>query len=128
MSVAIKKMPGVTSAEASLKQGSAHIELKPGNTVRLEDIAQKVRDNGFNPKDAVVSVKGELVRKDGKLRLMVLGSNDLYDLTPGPQVGAAELEKQAGSIVLVNGTIRASKEKDKNYPRRIELKSLQASR
>lgn len=125
MSVAIKKIPDVTTADVSLKQGLAHVQLKPGNAVRLEDIAQKVRDNGFNPKDAVVSVKGELLRKDSKLQLRVLGSNDLYDLTPGPQVGAAELEKQAGSIVLVNGTIRASK--DKNYPRTIEMKSLQPS-
>ncbi len=54
----MKKLPGVESVQASLKQGRAIVKLKPGNTVRLDDLVQKVRDNAFNPKEARVGVRG----------------------------------------------------------------------
>src|SRR2546423_12281061 len=105
----MKKIPGVENVEASLKQGKAIVKLTPGNSVRLDDLVQKVRDNAFNPKEARVSVRGELLFSAGKLQLQVLGTNDVYDLVPGPR--ASELKKNAGKVLLVEGDVPAPKDK-----------------
>lgn len=61
MSVAIQKVPGVEKVEVTLNQGKATMQLKPRNAVHLDELLQKVRDNAFTPRDARVSVRGELV-------------------------------------------------------------------
>jgi len=105
----MKKIPGVESVEASLKQGKAIVKLKQGNTVRLENLVQKVRDNAFNPKEASVSVRGEVIASGGNSKFKVLGTNDVYDLVPGPQVN--ELKKNVGKVLLVEGVVPAPTDK-----------------
>jgi len=105
VSVALKKIPGVESVETSLNQGKALVRLKPGNSVRLDDLIQRVRDNGFTPKQATVTVRGELVSDGGKLRLKVLGIDQTYDLIPSAASGGGDLGKQAGKVIAVEGSI-----------------------
>ena len=119
----MKKLPGVENVEVSLKQGKAVVNLKAGNTVRLDDLVQKVRDNAFNPKEARVSVRGELLSTEGKLQLRVLGINDVYELTPGPK--ANELKKNLGKVLLVEGEVPAPK--DKTPVRTMEVNSFALS-
>lgn len=109
MSVALKKIPGVESVEASLNQGKAFVTLRAGNAVRFDDLIQRVRDNGFTPTEAKVTVLGELLSIGGKLRLKVLGNDQTYDLIlpPTSAGSAAELGKQAGKVVAVEGVIPA---------------------
>ena len=110
MSVSVKKIFGVESVDVKLKQGKAFIHLKPGNTVRLEDITQKVRDNGFHPQDANVSARGELVTSAGKLQLKITGPNQTYDLA-GDAAKLAELKKNVGKVVIIDGSAPAPKDK-----------------
>ena len=107
MSVALKKIPGVESVEASLNRGRALVRLRPGNTVRLEELVQRVRDNAFTPKEARVLVHGELLAVSDKLRLRVLGLNQAYDLVLDSRRGETgeELRKQAGRVLEVEGVI-----------------------
>lgn len=119
----MRKIPEVDTVEVSLKQGRAIVKLKPGNAVRLDDLIQKVRDNAFNPKEARVSVRGELLASSGKFQLKVLGTNDLYDLIPGPE--ADELKKNVGKVLLVEGVVPALK--DKTPVRTMEVKSFALS-
>lgn len=121
----MKKIPGVESIEVSLKQGKAIVQLKPGNSVHLEDLVQKVRDNAFHPKEARVSVRGELLSTGGKLRLKVSGTNDVYELVPEPQVNVVELKKDLGKTVLIQGVVPAPK--DKTPVRTMQLKSYKLS-
>ncbi len=109
MSVALKKIPGVESVEASLNQGKAFVRLKPGNSVRFDDLIQRVRDNAFTPKEAKVTVRGEVLWIGGKLRLKVLGINQTYDLVlPASSAGSGnELGKQAGKVIAIEGVIPA---------------------
>jgi hypothetical protein len=113
----MKKMAGVENVEAKLNEGKAVITLKPGNTVRFDDLIKVVRDKAFTPKEARVSVRGELV--PGKPQLRVSGTNDVYDLS-GP--AAAEFRKSTAKVVLVEGIIPAPK--DKAYLKAIEVKSF----
>ncbi len=109
MSVALKKIPGVESVETSLNQGKAFVRLKPGNSVRFGDLIQKIRDNAFTPKDAKVTVRGELLRTGGRLRLKVLGIDQTYELNPpaAPVGSGGDLGKQEGKVIEIEGVIPA---------------------
>lgn len=121
----MQKIPGVETVEVTLKQGRAIVQLKPGNTAHFDDLVQKVRNNAFKPQEAKVSVRGELVSTAGKLQLKVLGANDVYDLVLGPETNGAELKKNAGKVLLVEGVVPAPK--DKKPVRTLELKGYKLS-
>ena len=78
---ALSKLAGVEAVDVSLNKGLAAVKLKPGNTLKPEDLWQTVRKNGFTPKETYVLVRGEV--QDGKLK--VSGSNQLFDLAADPQ-------------------------------------------
>ncbi len=82
MSVALKKINGIESAKASLNQGLVTIELRPGNSVSLEQIRKAITNQGFTPRDAKVTAIGELVPENGKLELKVIGISDVYQVMP----------------------------------------------
>lgn len=121
----MKKIPGVENVETSLKEGKAVVKLKPGNTVHLDELVQKVRDNAFTPKEARVNVRGELRSSGGKLQLKVHGLNDVYELLPDPRINAAELNKNAGKVLLIEGVVPAPK--DKTPVRTMEVRSYKLS-
>ncbi len=114
----MKKMPGVESVEPRLNEGKAIVKLRPGNTVRFDDLIKVVRDKAFTPKEARVSAEGEVLSTGTKLQLKLRGTNEIYELTG---TGAAELQKSTGKTLLVEGVIPAPKEK--TYLKVIELKS-----
>ena len=102
MSVAVKKIPGVESVKVSLNEGRAVIVLKPGNSVRLEQIRTVINEQGFTPKDAKIKVIGDLTEADGHLRLKVSGNNDVFLVLETPHVG---WRKQIGNNLLVSGIV-----------------------
>lgn len=117
----MRKMPGVESVEARLNEGKAVVKLKPGNTVRFDDVVKVVRDKAFTPKEARVTARGELLSAGGRLQFRVTGSNEVYDLAGS----ATELKQHAGKSVLIDGVIPAPK--DKTYQKLIEVKSVRAA-
>ena len=116
----MKKMDGIEAVEARLNEGKALVKLKPGNTIRFDQLLNVVRDKAFTPKEARILAHGDVVtdRAGGKLKLKVSGTNEVYDLTGA----AAEVKRSAGRTVLVEGVIPAPK--DKSYERVIEVKSV----
>lgn len=108
MSVALKKIPGVESVEVSLNQGKAVVRFRSGNSARLEDLVQKVRDNGFTPKAARVVVNGDLVTASDKLQLKVAGISQVYDLSldSKAQDSHDDLRRQAGKLLQIEGIIQ----------------------
>jgi copper chaperone CopZ len=109
VSVAIKKIDGVESVSVSLNQGRASIRLKPGNSVRLEQVDQAVQNNGFTPKEARVKVRGQVSVTDGKPKFKVLGANEVYGLVIDSQHAklSGEIAKQAGKEVVIEGAVPA---------------------
>ena len=102
MSVAVKKIPGVESVKVSLNEGRAVIVLKPGNSVRLEQIRTVINEQGFTPKDAKIIAIGDLTEPGGHLELKVSGNNDVFPVLETPHAG---WQKQVGSNLLVSGMI-----------------------
>src|SRR5215217_817450 len=82
---ALQKFSGVEKVDVSLNKGVATVTLKPGNAVRLSDVWESVRKNGFTPKETKVVVRGDIVAGTNK-ELKVTGSNEAYRLLPEPKV------------------------------------------
>ena len=104
MSVALKKIAGVESAEVSLNQGRSIIQLKPGNSVRLEQIRKAITDQGFTPKEARITAVGDLTVSDGTMQLKVTGGNDVF---PAEQAPHGAWREKAGANLHVTGIVAA---------------------
>ncbi len=76
VSASIHRMAGVRSVEVSLKTGILGIELTPGNTFKMSDLRNRIRENGFRPMEATVTAVG---RFNGS-KFEVLGTGESYDV------------------------------------------------
>ena len=103
MRVALQKLDGVESVEVRLKDGKAIVQLKSGNTVRLEQIRKAVTEKGFTPKEARISAMGKLVITEKGVQVQVKGSGETFasDATPGPW------REKAGQTLMINGIVAA---------------------
>ena len=82
VSASVHRMAGVRSVEVSLKTGILGIELTPGNTFRMSDLRNRIRENGFRPMEATVTAVG---RFNGS-RFEVLGTGESCEVTV-PEAG-----------------------------------------
>ena len=88
VSASIHRMAGVRSVEVSLKTGMLEIELTPGNTFKMSDLRNRIRENGFRPMEATVTAIG---RFDGS-KFEVLGTGESYDVAVPEGKGVDEPE------------------------------------
>jgi copper chaperone CopZ len=71
--VAIQKVDGVESVELSLERAEADIRLRQDNRVSLDQFRKIVKSNGFEPRQATVTVVGTPREVSGKLAFEVSG-------------------------------------------------------
>ena len=103
VSVAFKRFPGVESVDVSLNKGKAAVKLKPGNTVKTEELWETIRKNGFTPKETRVVVRGVLTGH----QLKVSGTNETYELAADSDAPKAmdEVAKHSGETVTIEGRL-----------------------
>ncbi len=85
VSASVHRLAGVRSVKLSLRTGILEIELTPGNTLKMSDLRNRIRENGFRPMEATVTAVG---RFDGS-RFEVLGTGESYDV-PVPDAKAVD--------------------------------------
>jgi copper chaperone CopZ len=88
VSASIHRMAGVRSVEVSLKTGILGIELNPGNTFKMSDLRNRIRENGFRPMEATVTALG---RFNGP-KFEVLGTGESYDVVAPEAKGVDDPE------------------------------------
>jgi mercuric ion binding protein len=98
----IERMRGVESATMDPKAGVVLVKLKAGNKLPLEDLRDKLKQAGYTPGDAKVSVVGTMVLEEGKWRFRPAGVNHVY-LAELP----ASVKPTVDQAVDVEGTISA---------------------
>jgi len=105
--VALKKLPGVETVEVSLNKGMATVKLKPGNSLSVPEFWQTIHTNGYTPKNTTVSVRGELSKVQGQMKLKVSGTNGVLALTQDPKSQAAfrTAESKSGQTAIVQGVM-----------------------
>jgi len=106
----LKKIKGVETASFRTTDGVAVVELKPGNTVPLEEIRDAVKRIGYTPKEAKVTVRGQASLEGGKWLFRVSGGAVEYALDVSAGQGIADQVRQCtGGIAIVEGSIGAER-------------------
>src|SRR6188768_1301704 len=101
------KLPGIESAEVSLKTAIADIRLEPENTITMPQLRELLKKNGYPTRDAQVSGRGKVINRDGT-RVLDLLNGSTIELVNTPD--AARLP--ANELVDVMGTSRALKARE----------------
>ena len=78
----MKKLPAVSSVKISLKEGLTILELKPGNTLTIEEMRRVIKNAGYPTKEAAVVARG--TPGDGKV-FVVSGTNETLKLSSPPE-------------------------------------------
>lgn len=109
MSVSIRKIEGVESVQVSLKNGTARITLKAGNSVTLQQLRELVRRNGFTPRQAAITAHVDVVGKGSQLEVKIAGVNDIFQVESAPSAttARADLRLHAGQRVVIEGVVPA---------------------
>lgn len=102
MSVSIGKIAGVESVHVFLNKGLVDIKLKPGNTVRIEQIRKAIENDAFTPKDARVVAVGQIISQGGKLQFKLARTNETFPLSRTPH---KSWQSQVGRELTVDGLI-----------------------
>jgi copper chaperone CopZ len=108
--VAVQKVEGVESVELSLERAQADIRLRPENRVVLDDFRRIVKANGFEPRQAVVTVIGAAREAQGKLQLDVAGTAQSLVVSAKSDAGAHQQIKSASApgaaaVLEVSGVV-----------------------
>lgn len=101
----LKKLPGVTDVRVSLNEGRADVAFVANSSTTLESIRKVVRDNGFTPKSARVTVVGTLVRADGETWLEAPGLPRYRLVTSNEAVEAVLRARPSDASVTVRGEV-----------------------
>ena len=111
--MALKKVDGVSSVNVTLKRGVAHIALDAGNSVSLPQLRGIIKDAGYTTRDAVVTARGTVTQRGGRLVLDVTGTSTSLVLAEDPAapeaIGAARRAVTASAQVPADvvGTVAA---------------------
>ena len=107
--VAVQKVDGVESVQLSLERAEADIRLKPENRVSLDQFRRIVKGNGFEPREAKVTVSGSVRNAGGRLTCEVPGTAVPLVISADGSAAAAykQLESSAAgsATVEITGTV-----------------------
>jgi copper chaperone CopZ len=107
VSVRLRRLDGVEAVKVSLNEGRASIWLKADNRVSLRQVHTVVEQGGFTPREARVTGRAEVVVEQERLRVRLVGSGETYPVAQADAATRAELKKQAGRTVVLEGVISA---------------------
>jgi hypothetical protein len=120
VSVALNKVEGIESVNVRLKRGVAHIGLTAGNSVSLPQLRRIVKAAGYATGDAVVTARGTVTRRNGRLALDVTGTSTSLALAPDPSAsdtlealekalaGSGQIQVEAAGTVATPKTAQAA--------------------
>ena len=104
MRVAVEKLDGVDEAEVSLNDGRVSVRFAPGNTVTLAELRRTIRNQGFTPKEAKLTLSARIEIQGGALVAILPGSGVAYAVTADRDV-QSQLSSSAGGTVVLEGEI-----------------------
>lgn len=80
----MQKVNGVETVRVSLKDGLTILDLKPANTVKLSELRQIIKNNGFVSKEARVVVRGRPKELAGETVFEATGTAETFRVAPDP--------------------------------------------
>jgi hypothetical protein len=108
----MQKVRGVEHVRVSLKDGLTVLDLKPANTIMLEQLRRIIKNNGFVARAATIIARGTVARVNGESAFEVAGTGERYAVDDSAAVTA--------STIHITGRVDMSKP---DKPRLSELVS-----
>jgi copper chaperone CopZ len=100
----LKKIKGVETASFRTQDSVAVLDLKPGNTVTLQEVRDRVKNLGYTPKGAKVSVRGEARGGAGKWTFRPAGVEAEFPLVvTEDKITVKQLDK--GGVMILEGVM-----------------------
>jgi cation transport ATPase len=96
----LKRIKGVDTASFRTADAVAILDLKPGNSVTMEQIRDAVKGIGYTPKAAKIAARGEARQDGGKWIFRVSESGAGYALEIPAAISIA-----AGEALVVEGSL-----------------------
>lgn len=110
----------------SLERAGAEIQLRPGNSITLEQLRTIIKNNGFTPRDTTVTVVGRLIERGGQPALDVTGTNTVMLVVADAKQPAIfkhvqdRLRAKPGAAVQLVGVV----ESPSNSPDRMRVQAV----
>lgn len=121
MRVAVEKLSGVESAEVSLNDGLVHVQLSPDTRFTVAELRKVIRENGFSPQDATVTLAARLEAEAGGLVVTIPGSEETYRVMAADPL-LSRLRGTVGEGVVIEGWI--ADDEDDVTPATMEVRSV----
>ena len=106
----MQKVSGVETVRVSLHDGLTILDLKPANTVKLSDLRQIIKNNGFVSKEARVVVRGRPRELPGETVFVTSGTGETFTVVPDsqhPEALGTLRTTPTPAILEVTGTVGA---------------------
>lgn len=116
------KLDGVETADVSLNDGRVTVGFRAENAVTIAQLRRAIRDQGFSPRESVVTLSAEIEIRGGTLVAVVPGSRTIYELTAEEGI-SARLRSAVGTSITVRARLGA--DEDEKTP--TELTVIRAS-
>ena len=128
MRVALQKVSAVESVHVSLERASTDVQLRPGNSMTLDQLRKIIKDNGFTTKEATVTVDGKLIDRGGQPALDVTGANTVMLIVADPKQPAVLKQVQERLAAKSAGAVRLTGvvEPRANAPDQLRVQTLSA--
>lgn len=117
----LKAMEGVDEASVSLNEGLATVKFQPENEITLEQIREAVRESGFSPEEATLTLQGRLEEHDGQW-VLVTSAGERYRLEEVGEITSIDTGVQA----TVTGTVPEGKAPEKGWSLQVTALNTQA--
>lgn len=114
MRVAVLKLSGVESVNISLERAITDVQLKPGNSITLDQLRTIIKNNGFTTRETTVTVVGMLIERAGQPTLEVTGTNTEMIVAADPKQPAIfkqvqeRLRTKPGTPARLTGTVEST--------------------
>ncbi len=102
--MAVQKLDGVESVEVSLNEGRVRVQFAPKTSVTIAELRRTIRNQGFTPREAKLTVSAQIEMRGGGLVAMVPGSGVTYTVTAGGDV-LERLSGLVGSTVVLEAEV-----------------------
>ena len=109
MRVAVEKLDGVEDAVVSLNEGRVRIRLAPENGVTVAELRRTIRNQGFSPREATLTVAATIEQRGGALVAVVPGSGVSFAVVPSEALRPL-LADGAGSMFVLEGHIETDED------------------
>lgn len=103
------KLDGVETADVSLNDGRVTVGFRAENAVTIAQLRRAIRDQGFSPRESVVTLSAEIEIREGRLVAVVPGSRAIYELT-AEEGNSARLRSAVGTSIAIRGRLGADED------------------